>query len=58
MTEKQIRTSWWIISGSGFVLIAVCFLAGFTVIGGLVIFPITLLVRHIVTGRWYPNRPN
>jgi len=58
MTEKQIRIAWWLISGIGFAIMVICFWMGYEKIGGLVIFPTTLIVRHTVTRRWYPNKPN
>jgi hypothetical protein len=58
MKEKQIRIAWWVISGIGFASMTTCFWFGYNKTAGLVLFPITLLVRHIVTGRWYPNKPN
>jgi hypothetical protein len=58
MTEKQIRIAWWVISGVGFTLMVICFWTGYEIMGWLIIFPATLIVRHIVTRRWYPNKPN
>lgn len=58
MTEKQIRISWWAISTIGLSVMIACFWMGDNKMAGLVVFPATLLVRHIVTRRWYPNKPN
>ena len=58
MTEKQIRISWWVISGVGLALMLFCIWTGYEKTGWMIIFPTTLVVRHLVTRRWYPNRPN